>query len=210
MSIKPKSVDQFLESGCGRCSLGGTPECKVQSWVGELRSLREILQASGLAEEVKWSAPCYTHEGKNILMLSAVKDSVIISFFHGAELTDPEGILEKPGEFSRFARYLRFTNPDEIESRKTTIQNYIREAIRLERSGKRTAAARDVSLEYPDELVQQFKLYRDFEKAFAALTPGRQRGYLIHFSSAKQPKTRTARIEKFMPKIFEGKGWNER
>ena len=210
MSVKPENVDQYMESGCGRCEYGGTPQCKVKSWVEELRLLRGILQKTGLTEELKWSAPCYTYNGKNILMLSAPKEDVIVSFFQGAQLKDPENILEKPGENSRFARYIRFTDVETIASLKHTILRYIQEAIKIENSGKRMDVSNDAPLKYPDELIQTFQADPDFEEAFSALTPGRQRGYLIHFSSAKQSKTRTARIEKSMPKIFIGKGWNER
>ncbi|MBV7330423.1 YdeI/OmpD-associated family protein [Chloroflexi bacterium TSY] len=210
MSVKPENVDQYLESGCGRCEFGGTPQCKVQSWDEELRLLRGILQESRLTEELKWGAPCYTHNGKNILMLSALKESVTISFFRGALMKDPENVLEKPGENSRFARYIRFTNVETVATLKPAILRYIQEAIELENSGKKSDVSNDVPLEYPEELIQMFEANPDFEEAFSALTPGRQRGYLIHFTSAKQSKTKTARIEKCMPKILIGKGWNER
>lgn len=210
MPIKPENVAQYLESGCGRCEFGGTPQCKVKSWVEELRLLRGILQESELTEEIKWSAPCYTHGGKNILMLSALKESVTVSFFRGAELKDPENILKKPGENSRFARYIRITDAEAIPSQKRAILSYIQEAVKLEKSGKKADARNDASMAHPEELVRMFEANPDFEAAFAALTPGRQRGYLIHFTSAKQSKTKTARIEKCMPKIFNGKGWNER
>jgi len=210
MPVKPDNVDQYLESGCGRCEFGGTPQCKVNSWVEELRLLRGILQASGLTEEIKWGAPCYTHSGKNILMLSALKECVTVSFFQGAQLKDPENILEKPGANSRFARYIRFTDAQTIASLKPAILSYIQEAVEIEKSGKKLDVSNDAPQEYPDELIQMFEANPDFKEAFSTLTPGRQRGYLIHFSSAKQSKTRTTRIEKCMPKIFTGKGWNER
>lgn len=107
MPKKPNNVDKFLEIGCGRCELGGTPDCKVNSWAQILSVIRKTLIDSGLKEEIKWSAPCYTHEGRNIVLLSALKESAVVSFFRGSELSDPVGILEKPGENSRFARYLR-------------------------------------------------------------------------------------------------------
>lgn len=210
MPTKPENVDQYMKCGCGRCEFGGTPQCKVHSWGEELRLLRSILQGSGLTEELKWSAPCYTHDGRNILMLSALRESVTISFFRGTQMRDPENILEKPGENSRFVRYIRFKDTQTIASLKTTILSYIREAIDLETSSRRTDARNEAPLEYPDELVHMFRSNPEFEAAFSALTPGRQRGYLIHFLSAKQSKTKTARIEKCMPKIFTGKGWNER
>jgi uncharacterized protein YdeI (YjbR/CyaY-like superfamily) len=209
MSIKPENVDQYMASGCGRCKFGGTPQCKVHVWTEELRLLRGILQESGLTEEVKWGSPCYTHDGKNILMLSTLKESVNILFFRGTQMSDPENILEKPGENSRFARYIRFTDAQTCAALKHAISGYIQEAIEIEKSGKQADTSNDAPLEYPEELIQLFAANPDFEAAFSVLTPGRQRGYLIHFSSAKQSKTKAARIEKCMPKIFSGKGWNE-
>lgn len=125
-------------------------------------------------------------------------------------MKDPQKLLEKPGENSRFARYLRFTDEQAIDSRKDAILSFIQQAIELEDAGEKMESPEDPPLEYPEELISAFKTHPDFETAFAALTPGRQRGYLLHFSSAKQSKTRSARIEKCRPKIFEGKGWNER
>jgi uncharacterized protein YdeI (YjbR/CyaY-like superfamily) len=211
MPVRPSSFHQYIKDGCGRCELGGTPQCKVRAWGEELGQLRDYLQDSGLEVGIKWGAPCYTHNGKNILMLSALKDSVVVSFFRGAELADKEGILEKPGENSRFARYLRFTGLESILGRKEIVLAYIREAVALEESGTQAKGRGDEpEEEYPPELLQAFQADPEFEKAFAALTPGRKRGYLIHISSAKQPKTRFARIEKFRDKIIQGKGWNNR
>jgi len=210
MPTHPQTVDQYLEEGCGRCHLGGTPQCKVQPWVEELRAVRRILQQSPLTEEIKWSVPCYTIDGKNILLLSALKDSMTLSFFRGVQMKDPENILVKPGKNSRFARYIRIKDLQTIISLENTLLDYIVEAIELERLGKPFDASLNDPLGYPDELLHVFEARPDFEKAFSSLTPGRQRGYLIYFTSAKQSKTKTARIEKCMPKIFAGKGWNER
>lgn len=210
MPVKPNTVDEFLQIGCGRCKLGGTPQCKVHSWDEELRLLRSILRESGLTEEIKWSVPCYTHQGRNILLLSALKESVTVSFLRGAEMKDPAGLLEQPGENSRFARYMRFTDVEAVTSRRTAILEYIQEAIEIEQSGKTAEVGDDSLPEYPEELIQIFEENPDFEEAFSALTPGRQRGYLLYFSSAKQSQTRTARIEKNRAKIFAGKGWSDR
>ena len=143
-------------------------------------------------------------------MLSALKESVVVSFFRGAELADPQSVLEKPGKNSRFSRYIRFTNANEVTSLKNVVVDYVREAVELEKSGKKAAASNHADPTYPDELTEMFRSNPDVQKAFALLTPGRQRGYLIHFSSAKQSKTRMSRIEKCMPRILDGKGWNER
>lgn len=210
MPTKPTNADQFLRSGCGRCELGGTPDCKVVSWSEELRLLRFILQKSGLKEEIKWSQPCYTHEGSNIVLLSALKDSATVSFLRGALLKDPAKILEKPGENSRFARYARFTDTESIAAHEATLLAYVKEAIALEESGVKVDTSQDALPDAPPELVDMLEANADFAMAFDALTPGRQRGYLLHFNAAKQSKTRIARIEKCMPKIFAGKGWSER
>ncbi len=209
MPEKPIDVDQYLEIGCGRCELGGTPDCKVRPWTKVLQSLRQVLLASGLTEEIKWSVPCYTHNGRNIVTVSALKECAALSFFRGAELADTEGVLEKPGENSRFARYLKFTSTKRVRSLRKVIARYVQEAIELEVTGKK-AFVDDAMPKQPDELTEMFKSNPKFRGAFNALTPGRQRGYLLHFSSAKQSKTKTARIEKCVPKIFDGKGWNER
>jgi uncharacterized protein YdeI (YjbR/CyaY-like superfamily) len=209
MPIKPESVDQYLVSGCGRCKFGGTPQCKVNLWTKELASLRKILSATDLTEVIKWSAPCYTANGKNILMLAALKDCTILSFFRGAELPDLEHVLEMPGENSRFGRYMKFTSTKQIAARKQVIIDYVGAAVALEASGKKPAAVNDGLPPVPAELTEMFETSPAFRDAFFALTPGRQRGYLLHFTSAKQSKTRTARIEKCKPTIFEGKGWSE-
>ena len=210
MRVKPKNVDQFLESGCGRCELGGTPECKVKPWGRELRMLRDIILETGLKEEVKWGAPCYTHRGRNLLLLSALRQSVTVSFLRGAELTDPDGVLEKPGPNSRFARYLRFVDAGSISSAKDALRRFIQEAKDLPQSAGSRSAKDDALPEFPPELTQAFEASPELARAFHALTRGRQRGYLIHFNAAKQSKTRVARIEKFTPKILEGKGWQDR
>jgi len=209
MPVKPKKVERYLEIGCGRCEYGGTPKCKVQSWLEELSLLREIILESGLKEEIKWSAPCYSSDGKNILMMSALRESVVISFFHGAEMKDKENILEKPGENSRFVRYMRFTEIRTIIKHKAVILNYIQEAIDISKAGEKSVHHNPESIDYPEELVQYFEMHPDFEDAFSRLSPGRKRGYLIYFSTAKQSKTKVARIEKCVLKIMAGKGWNE-
>lgn len=210
MPDKPRDIDHYLEVGCGRCKYGGTPDCKVRSWTSELVLLRAILEETDLASTIKWSAPCYTHGGRNILMLSALKESVVVSFFDGAQLSDPEHLLEKPGENSRFARYMRFTDTRQIAARKAALLNYIVEAIALKKQSPNSSGPKSDELPLPNELKSAFERDGAFEDAFAALTPGRRRGYLLYFSSAKQTKTRANRIEKCKPKILEGKGWNER
>lgn len=205
----PKNVQEYLASGCGRCELGNTPQCKVVPWTNELDLLVGILRNTDLREQLKWSAPCYTYQGKNILMLSALKEKVVISFFRGAELDDDANLLIQPGDHTRFAKYLQFTNAQTIIDRKADILRYIQAAIELEQSSQGPTKRANAALPYPEELETSFRNDQELKDAFNSLTPGRQRGYLIHFSSAKQSKTKMNRIQKCRAKILAGKGWNE-
>ena len=210
MPPKPRNVEDYLMHGCGRCALGGTPECKVHPWAEVLRLLRVTVLESELNEGIKWGAPCYTYGGKNILMLSALKQQVVLSFFRGAEIKDVAGVLELPGENTRFARCIRITEVTAVAALKPVLLSYIAEAIKIETSGKAAEPTESAAMEPPEELLQAFATNAEFKAAFTALTPRRQRGYLIYFASSKRSKTKAARIEKCMPKIFSGKGWNER
>lgn len=203
-------VDLYLRDGCMRCELGGTPDCKVVDWIKELKELRRILLETELVEEVKWSVPCYTYKGKNILLMSALKDACTLSFFKGSLLKDPEGILTKPGEHSQAARYLRFTNIKDILELEATIKAYVAEAIEIEKAGLKVEFKDTVDFDVPEELQTRLDEDPALKMAFEALTPGRQRGYLLYFSGAKQSKTREARIDKFIPWILEGKGIHDR
>ncbi len=203
-------VDNYLAVGCGRCPLGGTPECKVHNWTEPLVKLREILLTCDLTEEVKWSVPCYTVDGKNILLLSAFKNYCFISFFKGALLKDPQGVLIQPTKNSQADRQLRFTTVQQVAELEQVIKAYVREAIEVEKAGLEVAYKETAQFDVPDELQAVFDEDPAFREAFHALTPGRQRGYLLYFSGAKQSKTRTSRIEKCMPQIFEGIGLHDR
>ncbi len=203
-------VDNYLDVGCGRCPLVGTPACKVKTWQDELVKLREIVLESGLTEELKWKQPCYTFEGRNILMVSAFKDYAFISFFKGALMKDPNGILVAPTENIQSARQIRFTSVAQVTELEAVLKTYIAEAVGVELSGAKIEPKKTADFDVPEELQAKFDEDPVFEAAFEALTPGRQRGYLLYFAGAKQSATRTSRIEKAMPKIFEGKGWSER
>lgn len=210
MTIKPTNVEQFLETGCGRCELGNTPQCKVHSWRDELSELRSIIRSSGLIEEIKWHCPCYTFDGKNILMLSALKSAATVSFFKGALINDPDKLLEKPGENSEHARYLKVTSIDSVKSVRDSLKSFIEQAIKISQSGQKIPTKVVSRDDYPVELLATFEHDSDYSAAFGALTPGRQRGYLLHFNGAKQSKTRESRILKSRDKVLSGKGWNER
>lgn len=208
MSITNPKVDLYLKEGCGRCPLGNTPQCKVNFWTKELISLRKIILSCGLTEEIKWRMPCYTIDSKNILILSAFNDSCNINFLKGVLLKDPNKILEKPGENSQSARYLRITSVSQIKELKSVIKSYITEALELERSGTKIEIKKKPE-PIPEELLVKFEENPDLHSAFLALTPGRRRGYILFFSAPKQSKTRESRIEKCIPQIINGKGLND-
>ena len=198
-------IDQFLVEGCMRCSFGATPACKVLLWTDILEFLRQLILETELQEDRKWGVPTYTINGKNVVILGVFKDSCVLSFIKGQLLTDPKGFLELPGPNSREGRILRFTQLNQATELEKEIRHFLQEAIQVERSGKKAAPSSSPQV-IPDELLQKFGEHPGLETAFFALTPGRQRGYLIHFSGAKQSPTRLSRIEKCIPKIFEGKG----
>ncbi len=202
-------VDHYLAEGCGRCALGGTPDCKVHKWTNELKQLRVLLLECGLTEEIKWSMPVYTHQKNNIVMLAAFKEFVSISFFKGSLLKDTKGILEKAGENSQVARLIRFTNLRDITKLAPVIKTHIYEAIEIEKAGLKVPRKQASEWDIPEEFKQKMQAIPALKKAFEALTPGRQRGYLIFFSAPKQSKTREARIEKCMEQILMGKGMQD-
>ena len=202
-------VDLFFIDGCGRCKLYKTAACKVHTWKLELQALRQIALNSGLTEELKWKQPCYTFEGKNIIIVSAFKESCIINFMKGALLNDPSKILEMPGENSNSSRFIRFTNLERIIDLADIIQKYIKEAIEIEKSGQKIISKKVEEYQIPDELTKEFEQDIIFKNAFKSLTPGRQKSYLIFYNSAKQSSTRTSRILKTKDAIFNGKGMNE-
>ena len=199
-------VDRFLAEGCMRCEKGGTPACKVHLWTPILEKLRQFLLETELEEERKWGVPTYTLNGKNVLMLGVFNESCVLSFLKGILIDDPKGLLVFPGPNSQQAKVLRFTDLAEVEQWKEAIPNFIAQAIEIEKTGKKVESPRATGMEIPEELIQKFEEKDGLEKAFYSLTPGRQRGYLIHFTGAKQSSTRRSRIEKCIPKILAGKG----
>ena len=178
-------------------------------WNAELAALRAVLCACPVTEDFKWRSPCYTFEGGNVAAVWGLKDVCAVAFFKGVLLKDPEGILSAPGGNSRAMRVVRFCSTADIESRRAALKDYIHEAIELERAGARVDLPKD-DLDYPEELVRRLAEDPVFQAAFAALTPGRQRGYLLHISQAKQSKTRSARIDTHRPRILDGKGMHDR
>ncbi|RKQ42496.1 uncharacterized protein YdeI (YjbR/CyaY-like superfamily) [Roseivirga pacifica] len=183
---------------------------KPGQWQEAYRALRNIAQETGLQEELKWGKPCYTHKGANVFLIHGFKTYCAILFHKGALLKDPDNILVQQTKNVQAARQLRFTSAEQIVAIRDTIKSYIFEAIEVEKAGLKVPMKKTTEFEMPEELQEAFDHDADFKSAFEALTPGRQRGYLLHFSQPKQSKTRISRIEKCAPLIFEGKGWNER
>ena len=177
-------------------------------WRAEIAELQRILSGFDLREECKWGKPCYTMDGKNVVIIQGFKEYCALGFFQGALLKDPKKLLVQLGQVQA-ARVMKFTSAREIATKTAAIKAYVREAMAAEKAGiKVETKPRELSL--PDELREKFRNNPRFKRAFEALTPGRRRGYLFHFASAKQSGTRTARIEKAMPAIFEGRGFLER
>tara|TARA_R110000796_G_C14468448_1_gene425300 strand:- start:243 stop:821 length:579 start_codon:yes stop_codon:yes gene_type:complete len=183
---------------------------KIKSWKEETKLLREICLDCGLTEDFKWMHPCYTFQGDNIVLIHGFKEYCALLFHKGALLKDTNEILIQQTENVQSARQIRFTNLQEIIDLKSVIKTYIFEAIEVEKAGLEVKMKKTSEFKMPDELKQAFENNPDLETAFYDLTQGRQRGYLLYFSQAKQSKTRESRIEKSMPKIFDGKGHNER
>ena len=206
--MNPK-VDTYLTAGCGRCPLGNTPECKVNDWQEELRALRTIVLECGLDEDLKWGQPCYTFQGNNTIIVTALKEHAVISFFKGVLLKDANGILSKPGENTQLGRVIRFKNVREIVAIRDILKAYIYEAIEAERSGMKVEFNKNPE-PIPQELQNKFDQNPAFKTAFFVLTPGRARGYVLHFSAPKQSKTRVERIEKCLSQIMIGNGLNDR
>ncbi len=178
-------------------------------WQEEYEKLRTIILDCGLNEELKWGCPCYTFAKRNIVLIHGFKEYCALLFFHGALLKDPKGVLIQQTKNVQAARQIRFTNIREIVKLKTTLKEYIKEAIAAEKAGLKVKLKPTSEFPMPDEFKQQLDEMPDLKKAFGALTPGRQRAYLLYFSAPKQSKTRAARIEKSVPQILKGKGLND-
>lgn len=175
-------------------------------WQDAYAKLRTIALDSGLTEELKWGHPCYTLKGKNVFLIHGFKDYCALLFHKGALLKDDHGILVQQTENVQSARQIRFTSAKEVSKLAPVLRSYIQEAIDVEKSGLKVALKKTAEFTMPEEFAQKLKEMPALKKAFQALTPGRQRGYLLHFASAKQAKTREARIEKHIERILAGKG----
>ena len=179
-----------------------------ERWRAEIAELQKILSGFALSEERKWGKPCYTMDGKNVVIIQGFKDTCALGFFQGALLKDPKKLLVQLGQVQA-ARVMKFASVQEIAEKAAVIEATVREAMAAARAGMKVETKpRDLPL--PEELKAKFRADPQFQRAFEALTPGRQRGYLFHFAGAKQSATRTARIDKATPAIFAGRGLLER
>lgn len=182
---------------------------KPSKWQHEYRKLRSIALDCGITEELKWGVPCYTYNKSNVVLIHGFKDYCALLFHKGALLKDTEDILIQQTENVQAARQLRFTNLDEILELEPVIKAHIHEAIEVEKAGLKVQLKKTKEFDMPEEFRTVLKEDPELKDAFEALTPGRQRAYLLHFSGAKQAKTRVSRIEKCIPQIFNGKGLND-
>lgn len=178
-------------------------------WQEEIRKLRKIILDCGLAEELKWGVPCYTFEGNNIVLIHVFKEYCAVLFFKGALLHDANNILIQQTENVQAARQIRFTNVREIVELEPILKTYIYEAIEVEKAGLKVDLKKTTEFNMPEEFKNVLDKNPALKTAFSALTPGRQRGYLLHFSAAKQSKTRESRVERCKQKILNGKGLND-
>lgn len=181
---------------------------RAKAWSGEIQKLRSVLLDCGLEEDLKWGKPCFSSEGKNVAIIQPFKEHCSLMFFKGALLEDSHGLLRSQGENTQSALRMEFTS--EAQIKKAVLKSYVKQAIAVEQAGLTVDFKAKRELELPEELSQILQKDRKLAKAFAALTPGRQRGYVMHFKGAKQSQTRTARIEKCIPNILAGKGMNDR
>ncbi|APB70314.1 hypothetical protein PPYC1_08115 [Paenibacillus polymyxa] len=183
---------------------------KVKKWQEEMEKLRVIMLDCQLTEELKWGKPCYTFQNSNIVIIQGFKEHCTLMFFKGALLNDPNGILIKPGEDMQAGRQIRFTHVREIVEMETILKAYIVEAIEVEKAGLKVDFKKSTELIFPEEFQDKLDESPALKTAFDALTPGRQRAYVMYFSAPKQSKTRESRVEKCMQKILNGEGLNDR
>jgi len=188
-------IDEFLE--------------KSPRWQNEMITLRKIILSCELDEDLKWGKPCYSHNNSNIVIIQAFKDYCALLFFKGMLLNDPDHILIKTGENTHVGRQVRFTNSIEILEKELILKSYIFEAIEVEKAGLKVPVQNVSAFKIPEEFRSKLENMPMLKRSFDALTPGRQKAYLIYFSQAKQSKTREARIEKYIPKILGGRGLND-
>ncbi|MGR3323652.1 MAG: YdeI/OmpD-associated family protein [Pseudooceanicola sp.] len=202
-------VEDYFAQGCGRCPRFGTDDCSTHLWQPGLAELRRICLEAGLAEEAKWGHPCYMHAGRNIVLFGAFRGDFRLTFFNAGLMKDPDGVLEKAGPNTQTAGVIRFRSNDAVQEMRPVLVAYLSEARDYAERGI-TAPKVERELDLPEELVEALDADPELAEAFAALTPGRQKSYVINLNGAKKAETRVARIEKFRDKIIAGKGATDR
>ena len=182
---------------------------KEKRWSAEFAALRQLCLASGLNEELKWGQACYDLDGKNVVLIHGFKDYCALLFMKGALLKDPKGILIQQTKNVQSARQIRFVSVADINKQKAAVKAYLREAIAVEKSGAKVQKKSVAQFDVPEEFLKPLDDDPKLAEAFYALTPGRQKGYLLHFAAAKQSATRAARVEKHVPRILKGLGLDD-
>jgi uncharacterized protein YdeI (YjbR/CyaY-like superfamily) len=202
-------VDEFFAKGCGRCERFATADCSTRVWLAGLVTLRRICRDTGLQETAKWGHPVYMHAGRNIAIIGAFRGDYRLTFFNGALMRDPEGLLQKQGPNARHADCLRFTDTAGPMALEPTIRAYLAEAMGYADKGILPPKV-PTEIDLPLELVEALDGDPDFAEAFASLTPGRQKSWALFLNDAKTTATRVSRIDKGRTKILAGKGATER
>lgn len=202
-------VDAFFISGCGRCNRFNTTDCSARIWGDGLAALRDLCLSVGLTETAKWGHPCYMHAGRNIAMIGAARSNFQLSFFNAALMKDPHGVLEKQGQNTKTPDILRFSSADTAHAQAGLITAYLAEAMGYAEAGILPLKVVQ-ALDLPAELIEVLDADPDMAEAFHAMTPGRQKSWVIHLNSTQVPATRIARIAKGRAKMLAGKGALER
>jgi uncharacterized protein YdeI (YjbR/CyaY-like superfamily) len=182
---------------------------EARRWQEEYGRLRTTILDCQLTEVLKWMHPCYTLDGKNIVLIHGFKEYCAVLFFKGALLKDPHGILVQQTANVQAERQIRFTNLQDVIAKESILREYVLEAIEVEKAGLQVEYKKTTEFTLPEEFQSRLDVMPELETAFAALTPGRQRGYLLYFSQPKQAKTRAARVDKCLPQILAGKGLDD-
>ena len=183
---------------------------RQEKWRAEMTKLREILLSTKLSEDFKWGHPCYTEDGKNVVLIHGFKDYCAVLFHKGALLKDPKRVLIQQTKNVQSARQIRFTNVVEVKKLEKTLKAYVLEAAKIERAGLKVEFKKTEDFDLPEELATKLAANAKLKAAFGALTPGRQRAYIFHFSQPKKPETREARVAKHAPRILKGLGLDEK